>query len=1188
MFRVDRTGKRTMVEFTEVDFTEPTTADAPPKPKPTIPNAFVPRRRGVRRGHSNKKVTSSGGGGTNGTSTTAAASHHAPAMTAPSVPKSTKSTLLKYGIMPDYRIITQSEELLENFLARPQNIEHPLRDLEDTCHEPIIILSSLFKDFCHPSPSIDSISNIYLLEYDRVKSLVVDDQGNKKRMNMRSSFYADQVGCGGGGGGTSVGALTPNMNQEQLPKDTVVHTSYTAAGFLIKLIRTNPKSCLLKLPLEFQLAFFRILTRLLTEEGDEEYDEECLFDWSLLEKAQADAAAGVCDPEFLKRLSDDFLSDEEFDSDEDDDDEFAMVGKYSTGRGMSDGSGYSSGRSSSFGAHKLSSVGSSSERATSTRRKSSSPIANQRNTKTDRATAMKASPQQQSNTSFFRSSSTDNTGKAFEAWSHARWKKKKSAPLYSVIRFCNNPQWKDVDVSRSTTSRRNSKSTRALDSASHLKWSFVADHVKLSLEEEEAILGEDNLDDEEETDEGGGEEDQTTTSSLVREDMIGILIRIFQAILEKCTTGGAFNKQNGQYLLLGPVAHLIGLVCATRVSVKNLRLLFVLAEDSSQKRPNQSVLVLGRLHILRALRYAAEYSIQCNGALDKPGPQTFFSFGKETGRRGGLSANFSMPWPYKYDFGMACWFRAESFCANNHEDKKEISRHVVLFSTRTQNGAQIEVSFEAHSIESTAAATLIVTVIDSSNDPKDKKSLRKVRLVGCVLSPLVWYHVAVRLSRPRLSRFSLSSFSNKDEVSIFLNGKLMLKEHMKMPQLPDLKSVGKGVIASFSQSEPKNVLPLEISFFSNFDGQAGSLYVFKDHVSEESINALYHETIEPSEQGNHSHFGSFVDRWDANHGKLNHLTKAVSSASMHSSDLGDVVLPNFSMFTGEITQQRKILFDLAEEDDVDSDHIPAGLSRAAFGSKLLLVWDPCRFNNGTVLDPHQPARVTAENGVSTWSFESVRDTIESLGGMQRLLPLFGMLQHSPPEYEMSLISRGMVKYSTNMLVPSLIFLVSSFIREHEINSCELFRCGGINVIEKVLFDCKKKDIDAGVAFRLGVSPDIARFSASALLDMWQASRLNLSLEMTVFTRLLFNIKLGLGGVSKQPGASFHAVMLPILSEIAMMNPNKVRDCVGTGEIFDVVNEYSSFESEEVGTFYSILHLLKYSRLILNYLSYAIG
>ena len=63
----------------------------------------------------------------------------------------------------------------------------------------------------------------------------------------------------------------------------------------------------------------------------------------------------------LAGFSDGFTDSDE----EDDDDEFAMVGKYSTGRGMSDGSGYSSGgssfgRSSSFGGDKkLSSAGSS-------------------------------------------------------------------------------------------------------------------------------------------------------------------------------------------------------------------------------------------------------------------------------------------------------------------------------------------------------------------------------------------------------------------------------------------------------------------------------------------------------------------------------------------------------------------------------------------------------------------------------------------------------------------------------------------------------------------------------------------------------------------------------------------------------------------------------------------------------------
>jgi len=153
-----------------------------------------------------------------------------------------------------------------------------------------------------------------------------------------------------------------------------------------------------------------------------------------------------------------------------------------------------------------------------------------------------------------------------------------------------------------------------------------------------------------------------------------------------------------------------------------------------------------------------------------------------------------------------------------------------------------------------------------------------------------------------------------------------------------------------------------------------------------------------------------------------------------------------------------------------------------------------------------------------------------------------------------------------MLLPSLLFLVASFIREHKANACELFRCGGINVIEKLLHDCKKKDIDNcgnGAFYRLGVSPVIAKLNASALLDLWQASRLNFALETTFFSRLLFNVSLLLGGLAKARGvAAFHAVMLPVLSEIAMMNPDKVLDCVGTGELFEVVNEYSSVVASE--------------------------
>lgn len=629
------------------------------------------------------------------------------------------------------------------------------------------------------------------------------------------------------------------------------------------------------------------------------------------------------------------------------------------------------------------------------------------------------------------------------------------------------------------------------------------------------------------------------------------------------------------YLLLGPVAHLIGLVCATGVSVRNLRLLLILAGEggggvgdeheisngnngNSSNSTHESIMDLSRLHIIRALRYAAEYSVRSNGIIDRPGPQAFFSFGKEGGMSSsssssttsGLSVSLDMTWPFKYDFGMACWFRTESFMASTPTED------CVLFSARSYRGATIEISFESHSVESMvdgsggSVATLFVTVIDA--DPTSKLS-RRVRLVGCVLSPLVWYHVAVRLTRSKLSRFSLTS---KDEVSIFLNGKLMLKEHMKLPQFPDLESKG---FAGFGSTVEPPKGPMELSFFSNFDGQAGTLYVFKDHVSEETIRALYHETSASSEQQNNlSHFGSFIDQWDTNHGKLNNLTKAVSSASMFS-DLEDVVLPNYSIFTGEYNHKPKIFFDLVKDDDIDPEHIPVGLTNLALGSKILIVWDPCRVVNGLLMEPHLGAHVDVE-GAPTWSFESVRDTIESLGGMSRIILLFEILA-SPISQQNGQILNGIVDDYPNILIPDLVFLVSSFIREHEFNTCELYRCGGINLIEKLLHDCKEMDIKEGASYRLGVSPIVAKYSASAFVDLWQASRSAFALEMTVFSRILFNMSLLLGGVATSRGGSFPIVMLPILSEIATMNPDKVRDCIDFAEVFDIVNQYSNMYDE---------------------------
>ena len=114
---------------------------------------------------------------------------------------------------------------------------------------------------------------------------------------------------------------------------------------------------------------------------------------------------------------------------------------------------------------------------------------------------------------------------------------------------------------------------------------------------------------------------------MKRSNILTVLIGLYQAILRRCEDD---CHPPGQHLLLGPVAHLIGLVCATGVSVRDLRLLIVMIEGGLPSLPSSLEVgaragnglgTLARLHIIRGLRYAAEYSVRGNAKLDRPGPR---------------------------------------------------------------------------------------------------------------------------------------------------------------------------------------------------------------------------------------------------------------------------------------------------------------------------------------------------------------------------------------------------------------------------------------------------------------------------------------------------------------------------------------------------------------------------------------
>lgn len=775
-----------------------------------------------------------------------------------------KQILLKYQCLPHYPTTEESREKLLAFMERCSenevvrdwlsNRDDLISKIEggkdqnspnlDTAkphliQEHVIILHSLFSEFCTPPPSIESICNIFLLETQRVAAL-----------------------RGRGASGPSC-KIEEKHEMTDLPKEPLIHTATSSAQFIIALLRSSPKSCFLKLPLEFQLSFFRVLMRLLSEEGDQEYDEECLFDWS-------------------------FMHDKSMKSSDKEDTRYSM-GARGEGEGTSkdpsldnelDGSYHVIQRRSSFSSNNQTKL-----------------------------------PGTIPTSSFNRSNSSihNNSDIATQIWSYANWKKKKSSPLYATIRFCSNLAWKNDSVSSSPLATLNSSFRRQ-------HWDFVAENVKLNEDEEEELMNETLF-------EGSSEEggmDVGMSGKKCGAELVGQLIKIYQALIDECSAAGGGLNTKGHYLLFGPVAHLLGLIIsATGTSVKNLRTFLVLAEGSelaihssklklrrpslcsnsrSTKKPLHCHLYLARLHIIRMLRYTAEYSAQSNGILDKVGPQSFFSFGD--GRQGLSTTVFNKPWPFRHDFCVACWFRAETFVrASVRSGGGDNSQNTVLFRARSFDGAKIEVSFESCSSDFSAAsaigsvgstaATLVVTVTDAHE--LNTHAPRKVRLVGCVLTPLVWYHVAVRLTKSKSGPFSMN-FNNKNELSIHLNGKLMLREQMKLPKFVEQQGAFSGGLASVGLgsfgrqvSSGSKTSPIELSFFSNFDGQAGSLYVFNEHVSEDTIIALYRATVP---QAGQAAWFTFSDGWDASRSKLGHIAKALSSASMLS-ELDDVVLPNY-------------------------------------------------------------------------------------------------------------------------------------------------------------------------------------------------------------------------------------------------------------------------------------------------------
>lgn len=702
------------------------------------------------------------------------------------------------------------------------------------------------------------------------------------------------------------------------------------------------------------------------------------------------------------------------------------------------------------------------------------------------------------------------------------------------------------------------------------------------------------------------------------------LLRLF--VVSSSTSGRSKTQQ-----ITTLCTRLIGIICATGMSPRDLRYLFdLIMNNKSMMGDNindkaggeannikkqlssvtQSMSSLSieehdntwhtnitdttRLDLIRSLSYAVNAQLT-KFSVDKASPQCIFSFGHSS--RGVKSDSF-YSWPLKNEYGLATWFRIESLAQNLVSKTKPI-----IFSMRTSSGAGIEVALEVLGETQTSSssspasndsvvAMLVISIYDTSVSEKtrslskkqEKNNVHQIRLKGFVLSSRVWYHLGLKHTSPRYKGYFSTA---RDEVTIFLDGKVMLVEKLQYP-----KVVG--------GDNSTNITQTNIEFMKNFNGQAGALYVFKESFSDATLKNLF-EVTSGKFQNNFSDNRNDEDL-DAKCVKIAHrvntLTIQKLAPSSLQSDLNASGLATPKVryqgngpINGSMSNSIRTLPDKGlDEDPDDFTHHP--LSKNNFGSKLLLVWDPSRTYGDRVLEGYSNADGTIDFSDScTWYMTGAKDVISSIGGIQSILPVFrsflveeqryGNIANTGEIPAMVSTSKKKKKDSASantkpnnntescpeLILPSLILLLAAFLRNHVENAEDFVLCGGVDILEQMLLQNKKLGVSNGDSIKSRAkrfhclikksfeSQFVANKLVDALDSLYLSSSHYLPLEYKIFSRLIFNIPLWLGsGSTGLSSAIMHSAFLPLLSLACKKTPHKVCESIDMRDLFVYLNE----------------------------------
>ena len=493
-------------------------------------------------------------------------------------------------------------------------------------------------------------------------------------------------------------------------------------------------------------------------------------------------------------------------------------------------------------------------------------------------------------------------------------------------------------------------------------------------------------------------------------------------------------------LLISPLSRLLGLLSSTSVSPRQLQRMFEFTKSKNYD-------VRANLHVLRALCMATEGSSLASKLKGKASPQNFFCFGRSSGlcktfyaSKG--STKSESGWPFKSTFGMACWFRIEGF-SSSHQDGLESDQ--LLLKVSSGDGTSFEVSFKKLVTSHNADAAHIMFLVrdsDKSRTAGKTELSRSLEVTRFPIVPRVWFHLAIRHRKKNIMGIS------KDEVTILLDGKPMLTEYMRFPI--------SGTFGDMTSSKNEPIQPIDIKFCSGLDAETGTLYVFNDNVTNDTLQALYKYT------------SGQVETNDANDdipGIISTIEQKVNPLpltpfledgnaimSLKQADVDEIAIPKNTQYSGaySVKGSKHLLsntLDLIGDDELHNKiHNPTNgeFSRQSFVSNIHFVWNPTRITDKFILlEAHSGihAQVDQWNCV-TCQMRSCKDVISSLGGVQSLLPVLKALIFPDEIFLTKNNTNEMEKRGIGSSIFLSFALVTAFLRDHDVNGREWLRCGG--------------------------------------------------------------------------------------------------------------------------------------------------